>query len=120
MPNDKRKGYTVDVNAFMAAVESGEYDSSLSEMITCLEKRQKNIRVLRTIHDYEIGSRVKFNSLSGTKYMVGVEGTVVGKKQRKVVVRPDHAVGRFGRYDHILKKETPVDITCPVAILDLV
>ena len=110
----------MDAKAFMDAVESGAYDSSLSEMITCLQKRQKNVRVLRSIHDYEIGSRVKFNSLSGTKYIVGVEGTVVAKKQKKVVVRPDLAIGRFSRYDHILKKETPVDITCPVAILDLV
>lgn len=110
----------MDAKAFMDAVTSGTYDASLSEMITCLEKRQKNVRVLRSIHDYEIGSRVKFNSLSGTKYIVGVEGTVVAKKQKKVVVRPDLAIGRFSRYDHILKKEVPVDITCPVAILDLV
>jgi hypothetical protein len=110
----------MDLDTFKGAVDSGEFDSILSEMITHLEKRQRNTRVLRSVGDYNIGDKVKFNSLSGTKYMVGVTATVVAKRQKKVVVRPDSAVGRFGRLNTITQKVEPVDITCPVAILDLV
>lgn len=110
----------MNIDDFKDAVDAGKFDSSLSEMITYLQNHQRRQRVSRTIDDYNIGDRVKFNSLTGTKYMVGVEATIVGKKQKKVVVRPDSAVGRFGRLDSSLGKVIPVDVTCPVAILDLV
>jgi len=110
----------MDVKAFKDAVDSGVFDSSIDSLIEHLTARQGIVRRKRTVGDYSIGDKVKFNSLTGTRYMIGVTGIIVAKKQKKVVVRPDVPVGRFGRLNPITKQLEPADVTCPIGILDLV
>ena len=96
-------------------IDTGEFDSDLFALKTAIDARIKIRRAALTLKDYPIGSKVVFNDKTGTRYMVGVTGTVVEHKVKKVVVQPDIALGRFDR-----GTEKAARTVCPIGILDLV
>lgn len=51
----------------------------------------------KTISDFKVGDRVKFNSRCGTKYLVGQVGTVTALRRTKITVTLDKPIGRFSR-----------------------
>jgi hypothetical protein len=99
----------------LQAIEDGKLDSELGWLKVAVADRIKVRRAFLTVLDYPIGSKVVFNEKTGTRYMVGVTGTVVEHKVKKVVVQPDIALGRFDR-----GTEKAARTVCPIEILDLV
>jgi len=109
----------MDIDVIIASVNAGVYDSSLTKLKEAIEDRLTTSRSERTINDYHIGDTVVFNSLTGTRYMVGQKATVVSKKQKKVVVKLVTPTGRFARVNPQGTWESAL-VTVPVAIIDLV
>lgn len=98
-------------------IEAGLHDLALADIKKAVESRMSKIRMSSSKDDFNVGDRVVFNDLTGTKYMRGQAATVVSKKQKKLVVVLDKPMGRFavrtadGSY-------RSAEITCPPAILD--
>lgn len=99
-------------------IEAGIHDKDLVAMQHAVSARLASLRGGMTISDFGIGDRIIFNSLCGTRYLIGETGQVVGKRRTKVVVKLDKPTGRFVRNT----SEGPVsaDITVPTAIIDRV
>lgn len=77
----------------ITAALSGDLDDGLDGIIAACNERR--VIVSRSLyHTLKVGDRVRFMN-GRPKYMVGVEGTVVGKKQSKLVVDLDESRGRF-------------------------
>lgn len=110
----------MDIDVIIASINAGVHDSSLVKLKEAIEERLTASRSERTINDYHIGDAVVFNSLTGTRYMVGQKATVVTKKQKKVVVKLDNPTGRFARVNPITREVESALVTVPVAIIDLV
>lgn len=110
----------MSIETLLTDISSGAYDSSLGKINEVVALRLKAVRKERTISDYNIGDRVKFNESTGTRYMVGQTATIISKNRTKVVVRLDNPMGRFARTNPATGKVESSNVTCPVAILDLV
>jgi len=61
-------------------------------------------------HSLKINDTVVFNRSANPRYLVGAKATIIGKKQKKVVIKLHSPVGRFDNFP----------ITCPVNIIDKV
>lgn len=98
-------------------INAGLHDLVLADLAKAVEARSRKIRMSHSKDDFNVGDRVVFNTMTGTKYMQGREGTIVSKKQKKVVVVMDKPVGRFAirTADGSVRS---AEITCPPAILD--
>ena len=110
----------MSIETLLADIYSGTYDSSLGKINEALAIRLKRVRKERTISDYNIGDRVKFNEQTGTRYMVGETATIVSKRRTKVVVRLDSPTGRFARLNPVTRQVESSNVTCPIGILDLI
>jgi hypothetical protein len=100
-------------------IESGVFDAELTQLKAAVDKRMSDLRRTKSMDDFGLGDKVRFNELCGTRYLVGATAQVVGRKQKKIVVKLDAPTGRFLRYDAAGNEVSP-DITVPVAIVDLV
>jgi hypothetical protein len=98
-------------------IENGNLDNNLDEISAAIKKRQTAKRTTRTKGDFGIGQRVRFNSMCGTKYLVGSTGTVVGMRRTKIVVTLDKPMGRFSRITSDGTVISP-EIVVPVSIVD--
>jgi hypothetical protein len=98
-------------------IENGELDKSLDEIAAAIKKRQTAKRTTRTKSDFSLGQKIRFNSLCGTKYLVGSTATVVGMRRTKIVVKLDVPQGRFARFgaDGTV---TSSEIIVPTSIVD--
>ena len=92
----------MSIETLLADISSGAYDSSLGKINEALALRLKTVRKQRTISDYNIGDKVKFNEQTGTRYMV------------------DNPTGRFARINPVTRQVESSNVTCPVGILDLI
>lgn len=110
----------MSIETLLADISSGAYDSSLGKINEALAQRLKTVRKQRTISDYNIGDKVKFNEQTGTRYMVGETATIVSKNRTKVVVRLDNPTGRFARVNPVTHQVESSNVTCPLGILDLI
>ncbi len=110
---------TLTAQDLIDGIKEGKFDSMLGAIQLATEERLAASRKTRTMADYNIGDKVVFNNLTATRYMVGQKATVVGRKQKKLVVRLDSAVGRFSRVSAD-GTSLPTDVTVPVAIVDLI
>ena len=99
----------------IAQIESGALDADLVKIKEAVDARLNVARASRKLDDYAIGARVRFNEKTATRYMVGQYATVITKRQKKLVVRPENAVGRFARPNGV-----PAEVVVPLAIVDLV
>lgn len=86
---------TVYLDQFLAELVDGDYDDRLTEIIELAKKRQRTAQMSHTKEDFSVGDKIIFNDYCGTKYMRGRTGTVISKKQKKLVVVLDKPVGRF-------------------------
>lgn len=108
------------IEVVLADIQSGTYDNDLGKISEAVAERLKAVRRSRTISDYNIGDKVKFNEQTGTRYMVGHTATIISKNRTKVVVRLDNPMGRFAKFNSTTGKMESASVTCPVGILDLV
>ena len=99
-----------------AALTSGQLDSELGKLKTMVDSRMTELRMNKTIDDFGVGDSVRFNDQCGTRYLVGENATVVGKKIKKLIVKLDNPQGRFVRY--VGGEVVSPEITVPVAIID--
>jgi hypothetical protein len=100
-------------------IEDGTFDSELSQLKAAIDKRMSELRMIKSVDDFGIGDKVVFNEQCGTRYLVGNTARVVGRKQKKIVVKLDTPQGRFLRHDSTGAVVSP-DITVPIAIIDMV
>jgi len=112
-------------SVIVARITMGEFDAQLDVMTAaiCLRKTMLGKptqsfmppivqRVERkSIYDFKVGDRVRFNQRANPKYLIGTEATVTGRKRTKVTIKLDAAAGRFGGESNI---------TCPTSIIDKV
>lgn len=102
----------------VSQIEAGAHDADLAKIQAAVEKRISQLRSSRTLKDFNVGDRVKFNNLTGTRYMVGQYATVVSKRQKKLVVKLETPMGRFAKTapnGQVISAEVVV----PLAIIDM-
>ena len=61
----------------IASIVAGQFDNDLDALAKTIEDRRKSLRKGRNLGDFSVGDRVKFNELTGTRYMVGQYATVI-------------------------------------------
>jgi len=117
-------------SVIVARITMGEFDAQLDVMTAAIGLRKAmlgkpvgagaNIFVpqpkpvpvtKKSIYDFKVGDRVRFNQRANPKYLIGTEATVTGRKRTKVTIKLDAAAGRFGGESNI---------TCPTSIIDKV
>lgn len=106
------------VQPLIDQINSGKYDDHLKAIIDATTARQRAARMSRSSDEYFVGDRVRFNDLSGTKYIRGEYATIVAKRRTKVTVKLERPVGRFARYEN--GEYVAVEIVVPVSIIDKV
>jgi hypothetical protein len=99
-----------------AAIMSGSFDTNLLDLKSDIDARLATVRHSKTVKDFGIGDKVKFNDSCGTAYVRGLTATVVGIRQKKIVVKLDSPVGRFAKF--VDGKYVSTDIVVPTAIVD--
>lgn len=102
-----------DVSTLIA---SGQLDDELGKLKTMVDSRMSELRVHKKAEDFGVGDEVIFNSMCGTRYLVGERATVVGRKVKKVVVKLHKPQGRFVRM--VGGEIQSPEITVPVGIID--
>lgn len=108
----------MDIETVLSGIASGAYDSNLEKIKVAVDNRTRSVRVGRSIDDYGVGDRVKFNELTGTRYMVGQYATIVSKNRTKVVVRLETPMGRFARVNPATREVQSANVTVPLSIID--
>lgn len=105
------------MSTIATAILDGIHDDDLTQIQNAVEKRVAQLRATRTIKDFNIGDRVKFNNLTGTRYMIGQYATIVSKRQKKVVVKLETPMGRFAKISPS-GEVISAEIVVPLAIID--
>ena len=100
------------------SIVAGQFDNDLEQLAKAIENRRMSMRKVRTIADYSVGDRVKFNELTGTRYMVGQSATIVSKNRTKVVVRLENPMGRFAKINPITREVQSANVNVPLSIID--
>lgn len=107
----------MNIETLVEQISGGSYDQDLVKLADAVKARQDKVRKGKSLSDYNIGDRVRFNELTGTRYMVGQYATIVSKKRAKVVVRLETPTGRFVQY--LPNGEVrSANVTVPLAIID--
>lgn len=99
---------------------SGVFDKDLVEMEKAIDSRLRAVRASRTTAEYGIGDKVVFNTHCGTKYLHGHHAIVVGKKQKKILVKLTNPIGRFAKHNTATNEWESSEILVPTSIIDLV
>lgn len=92
----------------LTSIREGKYDNDLERIVRAIQQRRQIISANR-FYELKIGQEVQFVSTIRPTYLAGVRCKVVGKKVKKIIVRPVSPVGRFRG-----------DITCSPALVELV
>ena len=100
-----------------AQIARGVFDKELAQMEEAISQRLTVVRKSTKMTDFGIGDKVKVNSYCGTQYLRGSTATVVGIRQKKLLIKLDAPVGRFVRTMADGTKESS-DIVVPPSILD--
>lgn len=105
------------ISDLAARIDAGEFDAELTELEEAIRMRQASVRSSRKKTDFNVGDRVRFNSMCGTKYIIGQTATVVRPRRTKLVVILDRPIGRFAKRapDGTL---TAAEVVVPATILD--
>lgn len=96
-------------NEIIHSILDGDNDDDFDEIVQAIKVRRKNMDA-RKVAELHVHDRVRFNSHTRPKYLIGVEGEVVKKNETSVTVKPDEALGRF----------SGDPIRCPVGLVDKV
>jgi hypothetical protein len=108
------------VTTIIDQIFSGAFDKDLVEIRKAVDARLGAVRASRTPAEYGIGDKVMFNSQCGTKYLHGHYAIVVGKRQKKLLVKLIHPIGRFAKYNTSTSEWESSEILVPTSIVDLV
>ena len=100
-----------------AQIARGLFDSDLALMEEAIAERLTTIRKSAKMTDFGVGDKVKVNSYCGTQYLRGATATVIGMRQKKLLIKLDAPVGRFVRTMADGTRESS-DIVVPPSILD--
>jgi hypothetical protein len=100
-----------------AQIARGVFDKELAQMEEAIAQRLTIVRKSTKMTDFGIGDKVKVNSYCGTQYLRGSTATVVGIRQKKLLIKLDTPVGRFVRTMADGTRESS-DIVVPPSILD--
>jgi hypothetical protein len=106
------------VQGLVDQINTGKYDDHLKMIIDTATARQRSARMTRSADEYFVGDRVRFNDLSGTKYLHGEYAVITSKRRTKVTVKLERPVGRFARYEN--GEYVSIDVVVPVSIIDKV
>ena len=98
-------------------ISRGVFDADLPKIGDAVKARLDKIRKTKSISDFSVGDRVRFNELTGTRYMVGQYANIVSKNRTKVVVRLETPMGRFAKYLPNGEVQS-ANVTVPLAIID--
>lgn len=101
----------------IASIAAGQFDSDLEQIAKTIEDRRRAMRKVRTLNDFSVGDRVKFNELTGTRYMVGQYAEIISKNRTKVVVRLETPMGRFAKFLPNGEVQS-ANVTVPLSIID--
>jgi len=107
----------MDTRTILDLISSGSLDADLAKIGEAINDRVKASRKGRSVSDYEIGQRVKFNESTATRYMVWQYATIISKNRTKVVVRLETPMGRFAKYLPNGEVQS-ASVTVPLAIID--
>jgi hypothetical protein len=86
LPGDEREESPVELSEVLSGIRRGEMDASLPLLSEAVKARQTALG-----QSIKVGSRVRFNSLCGKRFLVGAAGTVTRRAGSKLVVDLDHA-----------------------------
>lgn len=90
----------------LQSIRDGKYDGDLDRIAAALKQRREMIAADR-FYTLKVGDQVRFVSTIRPTYLAGVQAEVVGKKVKKLIVRPTTPVGRFRG-----------DITCTPSLVE--
>ena len=107
----------MDIETVLSQIASGKFDDSLDKITQAAKDRLSEVRKSKKITDFSVGDRVRFNELTGTRYMVGQYAQIISKNRTKVVVRLETPVGRFARYLPNGESQSS-NVTVPLSIID--
>lgn len=107
----------MDIETVLEQISKGVFDDNLPKMGDAVKARLDKLRKNKSISDINIGDRVRFNELTGTRYMVGQYAVVVSKNRTKVVVRLETPTGRFMRVGSNGDIQS-ANVTVPLSIID--
>jgi len=107
------------MTSVLVQIASGDLDADLENIIKSAQDRLTALRRSRSSTEFSIGDKVIFNDYCGTKYIRGHKATIVGKKQKKLVVVLDTPMGRFSRQT-ATGEWISSEIVVPPSIIDLV
>lgn len=107
----------MDIKTVLDEISKGSFDQDLTKLADAVKERLDKTRRNKSISDFNIGDRVKFNELTSTRYMVGQYATIISKNRTKVVVRLETPMGRFARYLPNGEVQSS-NVTVPLAIID--
>ena len=107
----------MDIGTVLSQIASGKFDDSLDKITQAAKDRLSEVRKNKKITDFSVGDRVRFNELTGTRYMVGQYAQIISKNRTKVVVRLETPVGRFARYLPNGEVQSS-NVTVPLSIID--
>lgn len=99
-------------------IATGALDSALDSLVAAIKKRQHFVRVERSSSDFGVGDTVKFNDLTGTKYLHGHHAVVTEVRNKKLKVRLKNPVGRHAVF--VDGEWQGSEVIVPPAIVDLV
>lgn len=99
-------------------IATGVFDSTLDTLADAVKKRQHSVRVERSSSDFGVGDTVKFNDLTGTKYLHGHHAVVTEIRNKKLKVRLKHPVGKYSTF--VDGEWQGSEVIVPPAIIDLV
>jgi len=94
----------------IAAIETGAVDDGIDDIVNAIKSR-RGVLNARKLREIKPGDVVVFNDSVRPQYLAGITARVVRRNQKRVVITLQEGVGRYS---------AGVDITTPVAIVDLV
>lgn len=90
-------------------IKLGVYDHDIRNIAKEANQRLAAIRKMRTTSEFAIGDAVEINTLSGTQYLHGKRGVVVGKSRVRLQVQLHEPTGRFVRYVNGEASSVPIN-----------
>lgn len=97
---------------------TGAYDSSIEELRYAVIRRLADIRKMRTISDFGVGDKVRFNESCAFKDLHGAPAVVRGFRGKRVLITLIHPTGRYAKY--VDGELTSAELLVPPSTIDLI
>lgn len=97
---------------------AGKYDASIEELRFAVIRRLADIRRMRTISDFGVGDKIRFNESCAFKDLHGAPGTVRGFRGKRVLITLNYPTGRYAKY--VDGELTSAELLVPPSTIDLI